>query len=74
MASRTTLLPRKAKERLLTPPLILQPGRVALMRRTASIKLMAYSLCSSMPVPTVRMLGSKMMSWGGKPTSSVRMR
>jgi hypothetical protein len=25
------------------------------------------------PVATVRMFGSKMMSWGGKPTSSVRI-
>ncbi len=30
--------------------------------------------CSSMPVPTVRMFGSKMMSSGGNPASSVRMR
>ncbi len=74
MASRTTLLPRKEKEMLLTPPLTFTPGRAALIRRVASMKATAYSLCSSMPVATVRMFGSRMMSSGGKPTSSVRIR
>jgi hypothetical protein len=31
------------------------------------------SLCSSIPVATAKMFGSKMMSSGGKPTVSVRM-
>ncbi len=41
IASRTTLLPRKENEMLLTPPLTRQRGRVALMRRVASMKLSA---------------------------------
>ncbi len=41
MASRTMSLPRKEKERLLTPPLIFTPGQVALMMRVASMKLTA---------------------------------
>ena len=57
-----------------TPPLTFTPGSAALMRRVASMKATAYSLCSSIPVATVRMFGSTTMSWGGKPTSSVRIR
>ena len=41
MASRTTLLPRKEKDRLLTPPLLRAPGQVALISRVASMKSMA---------------------------------
>ena len=67
MASRTTSLPRKENDRLLTPPLIFTPGQVALMIRVASMKLMAYALCSSRPVAMARMFGSKMMSVGSKP-------
>ena len=41
MASRTALLPRNEKEMLLTPPLTLTSGRVALIRRVASMKATA---------------------------------
>ena len=64
-------LPRNENDRLLTPPLTLTPGQVALMMRVASMKLIAYSLCSSSPVAIARMLGSKMMSDGSKPACSV---
>ena len=49
---------------LLTPPLTLTPGSAALIWRVASMNATAYWLCSSMPVATVRMAGSKMMSVG----------
>ncbi len=38
MASRTTLFPRNENEMLLTPPLTLQCGKLALIRRVASMK------------------------------------
>ncbi len=38
-----------------------------MMRRVASMKFFANSLCSSMPVAMARMFGSKMMSVGSKP-------
>ena len=41
IASRTTLLPRKLKDRLLTPPEILAPGQTSLMRRVAPMKATA---------------------------------
>ncbi len=41
MASRTTSLPRKENDRLLTPPLILAPGQRSLICRVASRKAMA---------------------------------
>ena len=59
---------------LLTPPEMWQRGKSALSCRAASMKLTAYSACSSMPVATVRMLVSKMMSASLKPISSVRIR
>jgi len=62
MASRTTLFPLYENEILLTPPEIFAPGHVALICLVASIKLIAYSLCSSIPVATAKILGSKMMS------------
>ncbi len=74
MASRTTSLPRNENDRLLTPPLILTPGHVALMMRAASMKFFANSLCSSMPVAIARMFGSKMMSVGSNPTCSGQQR
>ncbi len=72
IASRTWALPRNANDRLLTPPLTRARGNVALMRRTASRYAIAYVLCSSIPVATAKMLGSKMMSSGGNPARSVR--
>lgn len=41
---------------------------ITLMSSVALMKLMAYSLCSSIPVPIVRIFGSKMMSLGLNPT------
>ena len=43
---------------------------ITLMRLHASIKAIPYVLCSSIPVAMVRILGSKMMSFGLKPTRS----
>ncbi len=54
------------KEILLTPPLMRQWGSVFLIVRVASMKSMAYWLCSLMPVATAKILGSKIISWGGK--------
>lgn len=45
---------------------------LTLMHLAACMKLMAYALCSSIPVPIVRILGSKMMSLGLKPTLLTR--
>ena len=53
------------------PPLKLTPGHAALICVHASMKLMAYSLCSSSPVAIARMFGSKMMSVGSKSSFSV---
>ena len=41
IASRTTSLPRKENDRLLTPPLIFTPGHFALMIVVASMKYFA---------------------------------
>ena len=38
IASRTKLLPRKANDRLLTPPLTFAPGRFFFIHSTARIK------------------------------------
>ncbi len=73
IASRTTLLPRNENDRLLTPPEIFTPGQVALMIFVASMKFLANSACSSIPVAIARMFGSKTMSSGSKPTFSVRI-
>ena len=72
IASRTTLLPRKLNDRFEMPPLVFTPGHASLMRRTDSMKLFAYSLCSSIPVAVARTFGSKMMSVGSKPAFSMR--
>lgn len=45
---------------------------LTLMTFVALIKLTAYKLCSSIPVPMVRILGSKMMSFGLKPSFFTR--
>ena len=74
IASRTGLLPRKEKLTLEMPPETLAPGRFSLIQRVASMKSLPYDACSSMPVATAKTLGSKMMSSGGKPTSSTRIR
>ena len=74
IASRTGLLPRNENDTLEMPPLTLAPGRFSLIQRVASMKSWPYVACSSMPVATANTLGSKMMSWAGKPTSSTRIR
>mmetsp|Transcript_8266 Transcript_8266/g.20620 ORF Transcript_8266/g.20620 Transcript_8266/m.20620 type:complete len:209 (+) Transcript_8266:900-1526(+) len=74
IASRSSVLPRKENDTLETPPEMWQPGSVSLRIFDALKKLMAYWLCSSMPVAMVRMLGSKMMSLQLNPTSSTRIR
>ena len=72
IASRTVLLPRKEKETLLTPPLILAPGRFSVIHFVALKKSKALLLCSSIPVATGKILGSKIMSWQGNPTLSTK--
>ncbi len=62
IASRTGLLPRKENDILLTPPLQRAPGQTCLISRTASINQPRSCLCSSMPVATVKIFGSKMIS------------
>ncbi len=71
IASRMAALPRKENERLLIPPLTRACGSSRLMKRTVSIKSSAYLRCSSIPVPTGKTLGSKMMSSGANPPSRV---
>ena len=63
MASRTGSFPRKENETLLTPPLTLAPGKFCLIQRVALKKSTAFLRCSSIPVATGKILGSKMMSW-----------
>ena len=74
IASRTGLLPRKQKLTLEMPPETRAPGRFSLIQRVAWMKSWPYVACSSMPVATANTFGSKMMSSGGKPTCSVRIR
>jgi hypothetical protein len=50
MASRTTSLPRNENDRLLMPPLKFTRGTPPAICLVASMKLIAYSLCSSSPV------------------------
>lgn len=45
---------------------------LTLMTLVAWMKLTAYKLCSSIPVPMVRIFGSKMMSFGLKPSLFTR--
>ena len=71
MASRTVSLPRKAKDRLLIPPLIRAPGQRAFSRGSDCRKASAYSSCSTSPVATASTLGSRMMSSGAKPACPV---
>ena len=70
IASRTFSLPRKEKEKLETPPEICACGFSRRMTSHASTKALPYSLCSSRPVATAKILGSKMISSGGKPSFS----
>jgi hypothetical protein len=72
MARRTGSFPRKEKERFETPPLTLTPGQRRLISRVDSMKALANSLCSSMPVATARMLGSMMIPLGEQPVRTLR--
>ncbi len=56
------------------PPLILTPGKRALIAVVASMNDFAYSACSSRPVATASTFGSNTMSAGSKPTCSVSRR
>ena len=56
------------------PPLVFTPGQRSLISGSASMNALANSLCSSIPVATASTFGSKMMSSGGKPTSSTSSR
>jgi hypothetical protein len=49
IASRIVSWPRNEKDKFETPPLTPQSGIFCLMIRVASMKLIAYSLCSSKP-------------------------
>ena len=62
MASLTLLLPLNANDRLLIPPLTIAPGHNSLIFGILSKKLIAYFLCSSIPVAIVNMFGSKIIS------------
>ena len=73
IASRTPWLPRNENDTLLTPPLTSACGSASLIPATASKYATAYSSCSAIPVATAKMLGSKMMSSGGKPSCRTRM-
>ena len=66
MASLTVLFPRKEKDTLLTPPLTLACGRCVRIQWVALKKSSALVRCSSIPVATGKILGSKMRSSGGK--------
>ena len=71
IASRTALLPRNENDTLETPPDRCECGKRFFSSFAASMKFTALSACSSMPVAIGKMLESKMMSSGGKPTFSV---
>jgi len=74
MASRMVSLPRKAKDRLLTPAMTRAPFRFCFRYRTVSMKSTAKWRCSSIPVPTASTLGSRIISWGSKPACSTSIR
>jgi hypothetical protein len=71
MAWRTPSLPRNENDRLETPPEHVRVGQLLLdlPRRLDEGEPIAVVLLDA--VATAKMLGSKMMSSGGKPTFSV---
>ena len=71
IASRTASFPRKAKERFETPPETSAPGHRSFRSGIASMNAFAKPACSSMPVATARMFGSRMMSSGANPACSM---
>ena len=64
MASLIILFPLKENDTLLTPPLTLAYGKLSLIHFVAIKKSKALFLCSSIPVATGNILGSKIISWG----------
>ena len=64
MASRTALFPLNENDTLETPPLTCAPGKLVLIHLVALKKSRAFLRCSSIPVPTGKILGSKMISPG----------
>ena len=71
MASLTRLFPRKENDKFETPPLVKAPGQILLISLTASMKFTPYELCSSIPVATVKILASKIISHGLKSNFSI---
>ena len=69
IASLTLLFPRNEKETFDTPPLTCAPGRFSVIHFVARKKSRALVLCSSIPVATGNILGSKIISCLLKPTS-----
>ena len=68
MTSLTVLFPLKEKDTLLTPPETFAKGRCVIIHLVAAKKSSAFFRCSSIPVATGKILGSKIMSCGGKLT------
>src|SRR5690606_22018626 len=66
IASRTVSFPRKEKDTLLTPPETQAYGRFFRIQLVALKKSSAFFRCSSNPVATGKIFGSKMISCGGK--------
>ena len=73
IASLTALFPLKEKETLLTPPLTLAKGKLVLIHFVALKKSTAFFLCSSIPVATGKIFGSKIISSGLKLTLSTKI-
>ena len=68
--SLTSLLPLNENETLLTPPTTLT---INYLYPFVQLKIVKTELCSSIPVPIVKILGSKIISCGGKSTFSVKI-
>ena len=73
MASLIILFPRKENETLDTPPLIDAPGKFSFIHFVARKKSTELLLCSSIPVATGKIFGSKIISVGENPTRSTKM-
>ena len=73
MASRTWSFPLNEKDTLLTPPLTLAWGKLSLIHLVELKKSKAFKRCSSMPVATGKILGSKIISCAGNFTLSTKI-
>ena len=71
IASRTASFPRNANERFETPPETSAPGQRSFSSGIASMNAFAKPACSSIPVATARMFGSRTMSSGANPAVPV---